>query len=118
MEREPAMQAPALDGGRDHEAAEEEQVHRVGIGRAGVARRGDAEQREREDRDEGGRGDRDRFADPPDGHERGHGGGAPTGLGHAVGERQQHDRERREGTSDEADPEARERRRGAQGRAW
>jgi hypothetical protein len=67
-ERDAPVEAPALDGNRDDEAAHEEEDHVRGVGRQDAAQGRDAQQREGHDRQESGRLDIDRLGEPPSRH--------------------------------------------------
>ena len=76
---DPGVQAPALDGGRQHEAPDEQKEDRVGIGFCGIGGVRRPGQRQGDKRDQGRRGDRDRLCYPPDQHQ-GHDRDDPPGL--------------------------------------
>ena len=80
-EGDPAVEPPALDRERQHEAAEEE-IDDVGaVVRRRLAERHDAEQRKGDDREERGDLDLDRLGHPPGGHPRHHRQRRPRGVG-------------------------------------
>ena len=67
-ERDPVMRVPPLECRGEHEAAEVEEDDLVGEMRCGLAGGGDAEEGKECDRQQGGDGERQALADPPDGH--------------------------------------------------
>ena len=76
---DPGVQAPAFDGRSQHEAADEQVEHRVGIGLGRFGGVRCAGQWQGDERDQRRGGDRDRLGDPPDQHQ-GHDRDDPPGL--------------------------------------
>ena len=85
VEGDAAVEVPLLHSERDDEAAEEEVDDGVGEGRGALLNVAHLEKRKEHEREERGGGQRDRLADPEDGHEQGDAGGAPAFGAEAVG---------------------------------
>ena len=80
VERDPSVEAPAVNGRGKEEAPEEEEDRSRGIVLHRCPRRRDFQNRIEHERQHRRHGDRKRFGKPPDGHEDRHGGAGLAGV--------------------------------------